>query len=154
MWKYGIIALAVLTLTACGGQTADDSGGDGAPTMPALTFSVVERDDDDNVVMEATVEIAADGSWQRTGTQTASGSLSDEQIARIGELVGAPDFPTDPENELICTTVIPSYNWSLKTGQDSVSNGNGGCVSSDSAVEIVGIIKEATDVGPTLEKRD
>jgi hypothetical protein len=39
----------------------------------------------------------------------------------------------------------------LTTGDDQVSNGNGGFVGSDPAGEIAGIIIEATGVGPTEE---
>ncbi|MFC3492644.1 hypothetical protein [Glycomyces rhizosphaerae] len=154
MWKYSITAVFIVALSACGQGSAEDSGGGAPPTMPELTFSVTEKDDQNEVVMEATVEIAADGSWQRTGTESGSGSLTEEQIAEIDELANASDFPRGPDDGMVCTTEVPPYFWSLTVGEDSVSNGNGGCVDSDSAVEIVGIIQEAADVGATLETDD
>ncbi|WP_205328588.1 hypothetical protein [Glycomyces sp. YM15] len=117
--------------------------------MPEMRFTATEYDDDLDVIMEATVEIASDGSWQRTGTETASGVLTEEQVERIDELVDAPDFPVDPDNDMAAATVVPKYLWSLTTGDDHVSNGNGGFVGSDSASAIAGIIIEAADVGPT-----
>jgi hypothetical protein len=164
-----VLVLAVLALSACAQETSNGPGSNGngyssgsgggtsastmpeVSTMPEMTFSVTERDGASGVVMEATVEFASDGSWERTGTESGSGKLTDEEVARIDELVRAPDFPTDPDNDLGCTTEEPPYLWSLTVGDDRVSNGNGGCVFSGSAVEIYKIISGAADVGPTLE---
>jgi hypothetical protein len=148
MKRLMILPLAFLALSACGrsnGEAADD----GAATMPELSFSVTENDDELDVVMEANVEFAADGSWERTGTDPGSGQLTVDEVERIAELVEAPDFPTDPDYDTICPAVMPNYTWILSTEDEQVSNGNGGCVSSDSAAEIVEIIQEAADVGPT-----
>jgi hypothetical protein len=149
MKRLMILPLAFLALSACGlqnGEAADDSG---AATMPELSFSVTEIDDELEVVMEAKVAFATDGSWERTGSEPGSGKLSADEVERIAELVEAPDFPTDPDYDTMCAAVMPNYSWILSTGDEQVSNGNGGCVSSDSAAEIVEIIQEATDVGPT-----
>jgi hypothetical protein len=148
MKRLMILPLALLALSACGrsnGEAADD----GAVTMPELSFSVTENDDELDVVMEANVVFEADGSWERTGTDPGSGQLTVDEVERIAELVEAPDFPTDPDYDTICPAVMPNYTWILSTGDEQVSNGNGGCVSSDSAAEIVEIIQEAADVGPT-----
>ncbi|SDE15752.1 hypothetical protein [Glycomyces harbinensis] len=151
MLKFSLLAATVLLLSACGQQPDESAAADSPPTMPEMTLSVTEYDDGLEVVMEATVEVASDGSWQRTGTETDAGVLTEEQVRRIDELVDAPDFPVDPDNDMAGTTVVPDYLWSLTTGDDQVSNGNGGFVGSDPAGEIAGIIIEAADVGPTLE---
>lgn len=151
MWKYSIIAAAVLALSACGQQSAESADDETPPSMPEVTFAVTETDADLEVVMEATVEVAPDGSWERTGTEAGSGTLTDEEVERIGELVEAADFPEDPDDDAVCTAVMPPYAWTLTAGEDTVSNGNGGCVSSDSAAEIAAIIQEAAEVGPTQE---
>ncbi|THV30020.1 hypothetical protein [Glycomyces paridis] len=149
MWRTSIIAAGVLALTACAqpGESADEAA---PPSMPLVTFSVTETDENLNVVMEATVAFAPDGTWHRTGTETASGALTEDQVAEIAELVEAEDFPVDPEDDTVCPAVMPDYAWSLTAGDDKASNGNGGCASSDSAVAIVEIIQDAADVGPTL----
>ncbi|WP_199043481.1 hypothetical protein [Glycomyces salinus] len=166
-----ILAAAVFALTACGqaedgggssqdpsdgsggGSSQDPSNGSGSdapPTMPEASFSVTETDDELEVVFEATVEIESDGSWERTGDGPDSGSLTAEQVARIDELSQDPDFPEDLDNDLMCTAVEPSYGWALTVGEDTVTNAQGGCAFSEPAVEIVDIIQEAADVGPTL----
>lgn len=152
MWQYGVIAAIVLVLSACGRESDGGSGADAPPAMPEMTFSATEYGDDLEVVMETTVVIATDGSWERTGTVSDSGALTEEQVRRIAELVDAPDFPQDPDNDMAGTTEVPDFLWSLSTGDDRVSNGNGGFVGSDSAVEIAGIIMEAADAGRTLER--
>lgn len=149
MSKFTILIAAVILLSGCGQQPDEGSGADTPPTMPEMTFTATEYDDDLDVIMEATVEIASDGSWRRTGTETDAGALTEEQVERIAELVDAPDFPEDPDNDMVGTTVVPKYHWSLTTGDDQVSNGNGGFVGSDPAGEIAGIIIEAAAVGPT-----
>ncbi|WP_030144354.1 hypothetical protein [Glycomyces sp. NRRL B-16210] len=151
MWRYSIIAAALLALSACGQQADESADAEDPPSMPEVIFTVSERGEDDAIVMEAIVNIAPDGTWERTGTEPGSGALTDEEVARIGELVEEPDFPEDPENERVCTTAIPAYSWSLVAGDEWLTNGNGGCVFSDSGAEIVAIIQEAADVGPTLE---
>lgn len=151
MKRHMILPIAFLALSACArpsGEAADDDPG--PATMPEMTFSVTENDDEREVVMEATVAFAADGSWERTGTEPGSGTLTGDEVERIAELVEAPDFPTDPDDGTMCATVVPDYAWVLSVGDEKVSNGNGGCAFSDSAVEIVDIVQEAADVGPTL----
>lgn len=146
-----ILAAAVLALSACGQEPDGGSGAGMPPTMPEITFTATEYDDDLDVIMEATVVIAADGSWERTGTETDSGALTEEQVTRIDDLADSPDFPEDAENDTVGTTVVPDYVWSLTAGDDQVSNANGGFVASDPAREIAGIVMEATGVGPTEE---
>jgi hypothetical protein len=150
MKRYMILPIAFLALSACGrpgGEAADEDPG--PATMPELSFSVTENDDELEVVMEANVAFAADGSWERTGSEPGSGKLTVDEVERIAELAEAPDFPTDPDDDTICPAVMPNYAWVLTIGDEQVSNGNGGCVSSDSAAEIVEIVQQAADVGPT-----
>jgi hypothetical protein len=151
MWKFTLLAAAVLLLSGCGQQSDGSSAAEPPATMPEMTFTAAEYNDDLDVIMEATVVVASDGSWERTGTETASGALTEEQVRRIDELAAAPDFPEDPDNDTVGTTVVPKYHWSLTTGDDQVSNGNGGFVGSDPAGEIAGIIIEAAGVGHTEE---
>lgn len=165
-----ILAAAVIALSACSQESnpepdqetgqdssqepdqepSDDTGGGTPPTMPEVTLSVSETDGELEVVFEATVEIETDGAWERTGDGPDSGELTEDEIVRIAELVQAPDFPQDPDNDVACPEVVPDYYWSLDVGEDKVTNGSGGCSFSGSADEIVGIIQEAADVGPTL----
>lgn len=151
-----VLAAVLVALTACGqsedgGSGQDPRGGGAPPTMPETIFSVTEKEEGElEVVFEATVTIEADGSWERTGDGPDSGTLTAEQVARIDELSQAPDFPVDPDNDLMCPAVEPTYYWALTVGEEKVTNGNGGCAFSDPAVEIVDIIQEAADMGPTL----
>jgi ABC-type glycerol-3-phosphate transport system substrate-binding protein len=96
-----ILAAAVLALSACGQEPEGGSGAGTPPTMPEITFTATEYNDDLEVIMEATVVIAADGSWERTGTETDSGVLTTEQVERIDDLADAPDFPEDAENDMV-----------------------------------------------------
>lgn len=154
MKRFSILIVTAFALTACGqaGGTDDAAEAEPSATMPPVVYTVSETDSDNEVVMEATVEISEDGSWESSGTAAAFGELANEQITRIAELAEADDFPEDPDNTMACPTVEPPYWWSLSVGEERVSNGNGGCVSSESAVEIAEIIQEAADVGPTLEE--
>ena len=157
MKKTIVVAVAAFALTACGqasptGEDVAEPVSDEPVMMPAIIYTVSETDSDGNMVMEAVVKVAEDGTWDRSGDVTATGQLADDQVLRIAELVEAEDFPHDHENELVCATVLPPYVWSLEVGVDVVSNANDGCVNSEPAQEIVEIIQDVADVGPTLEE--
>ncbi len=157
MKKTIVVAVAAFALTACGqasptGEDVAEPVSDEPVMMPAVIYTVSETDSDGNMVMEAVVKVAEDGTWDRSGDVTATGQLADDQVLRIAELVEAEDFPHDHENELVCATVLPPYVWSLEVGVDVVSNANDGCVNSEPAQEIVEIIQDVADVGPTLEE--